>query len=106
MHAPGASERRSGGEAGEPVGEHAGAGSAGARALDAMEHLREEIRTLAALRDAQAELLAWNRERAKTGRAPAALPAALCRDPAMEAWCALLPATFAGALQGEVHDGD
>ena len=70
------------------------AGTAEARALDAMERLREEIRTLSALRDAQAELLAWNRERAKAGRAPAALPAALCREAAMEAWCALLPATF------------
>ena len=106
MHAPGASERRSGGEAGEPAGEHAGARPAGARALDAMEHLRGEIRTLTALRDAQAALLEWNRERAKTGREPAALPAALCHDAAMEAWCALLPATFAGALQGEIHDGD
>ena len=79
------------------------AGTAEARALDAMERLREEIRTLAALRDAQAELLAWNRERAKAGRAPAAL----CRDPAMEAWCALLPATFAGGGRGgRIHDGD
>ena len=102
MQAPGTSERRSGGEAGD----YAGAEPAGARALDAMERLRGELRTLTALRDAQAALLEWNRERAKTGRAPAALPAALCRDAAMEPWCALLPATFAGALQGEAHDGD
>lgn len=83
------------------------AGTAEERALDAMERLREEIRTLAALRDAQAALLAWNRGRAKAGRAPAALPAALCRDAAMKAWCALLPATFAGGGRGgQAHDGD
>ena len=40
------------------------------------------------------ELLQWNRERIKTGRAPALLPARLCREAALAAWCPLLPATF------------
>ena len=81
------------------------------RALAEMERLRDEIRTLSAVRDAQAALLAWNRERTKTGAAPAALPQALCRDPAMTAWCQLLPATFGRngpgeESRGEAHDGD
>ena len=67
---------------------------AGERALAAMEALREEIATLAALRDAQAALLAWNRENARGGAPLQSLPAALCREPAIEAWCGLLPATF------------
>ena len=72
-----------------------------AQVLAAMERLRGEIQTLAAIRDAQTALLAWNRERAKTGTAPAALSAAPCRDPALKAWCPLLPATF-----GQVSEGN
>ena len=49
---------------------------------------------LGGLRGAQRELLQWNRERIKTGRAPAVLPARLCREAELGAWCALLPATF------------
>ena len=64
------------------------------QALTTMESLREEIATLAALRDAQAALVSWNRESAKTGEAPASLPAALCAETALAAWCPLLPATF------------
>ena len=64
------------------------------RALSAMEALREEIVTLTALRDAQAALVSWNREGAKTGALAQALPAGLCRDRALAAWCPLLPATF------------
>ena len=74
------------------------------QALLAMEALQEELQVLAALRDAQAALLAWNRENARTGLPPAALPAALCDDPAIEAWCPLLPATFGGAST-EDRDG-
>ena len=66
-----------------------------------MERLRGEIQTLAAIRDAQAALLAWNRERARTGAPPATLSAAPCRDPALKAWCPLLPATF-----GQVSEGN
>ena len=74
------------------------------QALTAMEALREEIATLRALADAQQALLAWNRENARSGAAPQALPAALCEDPAIAAWCALLPATFgAGSVEGR-HD--
>ena len=73
------------------------------RALVAMEALREEIVTLAALRDAQAALLSWNREGAKTGAPAQSLPAGLCRERALTAWCPLLPATF-GAPSTE--DGD
>ena len=76
------------------------------RALEAMEMLREEIVTLTALREAQTALLAWNLERAKTGAASRSLPGALCEEPALAAWCRLLPATF-GAPSAEVdRDGD
>ena len=64
------------------------------RAFAGMERLRAEIVMLGGLRDAQRELLQWNRERIKTGRAPALLPARLCREVALAAWCPLLPATF------------
>ena len=49
---------------------------------------------LSGLHGAQRELLKWNRERIKTGRAPAVLPARLCREMPLGAWCPLLPATF------------
>ena len=74
------------------------------RALVAMEALREEIVTLAALRDAQAALLAWNREGAKTGAPAQALPAGLCRVRALAAWCPLLPATFGAPSTEDGHD--
>ena len=77
------------------------AARARAQALAEMERLRGEIQTLAAIRDAQDALLAWNRERAKTGAVPAALSAAPCRDPALKAWCPLLPATFGKDTSGE-----
>ena len=76
------------------------------QALAAMETLREEIATLTALRDAQAALLAWNRETpryrgalwypdsTKSGASLETLSTALCNDPAIGAWCRLLPATF------------
>ena len=67
------------------------------RAFAGMERLRAEIVMLSGLRRAQLELLQWNRERIKTGRAPALLPARLCREAALAAWCALLPATFGAA---------
>ena len=74
------------------------------RALAAMEALREEIVTLTALRDAQAALLSWNREGAKTGAPAQALPAGLCRDRALTAWCPLLPATFGAPSTEDGHD--
>ena len=64
------------------------------QALAAMEALREEIATLTALRDAQAALLALQLESTTTGAYPHALSAALCEDPAIGAWCPLLPTTF------------
>ena len=67
------------------------------RAFAGMERLRSEIVTLSGLRRAQLELLQWNLERIKTGRAPALLQARLCREAALSAWCPLLPATFGGA---------
>ena len=73
------------------------------QALLAMEALQEELQVLVSLRDAQAALLAWNRESARTGASPAALPATLCRDPAFATWCPLLPATFGAA---SMEDGD
>ena len=67
------------------------------RAFAGMERLRSEIVTLSGLRRAQLELLQWNRERIKTGRAPALLQARLCREAALSSWCPLLPATFGAA---------
>ena len=64
------------------------------RAFAGMEGLRAEIVMLGGLHGAQRELLQWNRERIKTGRAPAVLPSRLCREAELGAWCALLPATF------------
>ena len=69
------------------------------RAFAGMERLRAGIVVLGGLRDAQRELLQWNRERIKTGRAPALLPARLCREAALAAWCPLLPATFGAAAR-------
>ena len=82
--------------------EHGGsAARARADALAEMERLRGEIQTLAAIRGAQAALLAWNRERARTGAPPAALSTAPCLDAALEPWCRLLPATFGDDVSGE-----
>ena len=64
------------------------------RAFAGMERLRAEIVMLSGLRGAQRELLQWNRERIKIGRAPAVLPSRLCREIPLGAWCLLLPATF------------
>ena len=64
------------------------------RAFAGMELLRAEIVVLGGLHGAQRELLQWNRERIKTGRAPAVLPPRLCREMPLGAWYPLLPATF------------
>ena len=64
------------------------------RALAAMEMLREEIVTLAALKNAQEALLAWNRGLAEADVGSATLASALCNDTALSPWCPLLPATF------------
>ena len=73
-----------------------------ARAVAGMERLREEIGGVPGLAAAQAELLAWNRLRAKTGAGPAVLPARLCAEAALAPWCPVLPATFgpAAAVSG------
>ena len=76
------------------------------RALTAMETLREEIATLAALKHAQAVLLSWNRGRREGGEAPVFLAAALCAEPALGAWCPLLPATFGTPRREDSHDRD
>ncbi len=89
------------------------AGELRQRALSAMELLREEIATLTALKHAQEALLAWNRlawDRGRTegGEAPAFLASALCAEPALGAWCPLLPATFGTPTPTaeESHDRD
>ena len=64
------------------------------RAFVALENLRTEIGLLRGLAAAQAALLAWNGERADSGAGPAVLPAALCADERLAAWCRALPATF------------
>ena len=91
------------------------------QALAAMEALREETATLTALRDAQAALLALNRATPRylgstySGASLQTLPAALCSDPSIGAWCPLLPATFGAshtpssghtASGGYTEDGD
>ena len=79
------------------------------QALAAMELLREEIATLSALKHAQAALLAlnrlaWHRAGSEAGEAPATLAAALCAEPALGAWCPLLPATFGTSSREDGHD--
>ncbi len=64
------------------------------RAFVELERLEAEVRTLRALAGAQAALLAWNREGAESGRGPAVLPEALCREPEIRPWCRTLAATF------------
>ena len=72
------------------------------RAFAGMEALRAEIVMLSGLGGAQRELLRWNRERIKTARPPAHLPARLCREAKLSAWCAWLPATFGAAGRRKV----
>ena len=96
---PGTGERRGTGERPGAAQPAAGAvldpaAALRQQALAAMETLREEVATLAALKHAQAALLAWNRGRTEWGEVPVFLTATLCADPAIDAWCALLPATF------------
>ncbi len=76
------------------------------RALTTMESLREEIATLSALKNAQAALLALNQAGSEAGEAPATLAAALCAEPALGAWCPLLPATFGTSPREDGHDRD
>ena len=76
------------------------------RALAAIEMLREEIATLSALKHAQAALLALNQAGSEAGEAPATLAAGLCVDPALGAWCPLLPATFGTSAREDGHDRD
>ena len=74
------------------------------QALAAMEMLREEIATLSALKHAQAALLALNQAGSEAGEAPATLAAALCSEPALGAWCLMLPATFGTSSREDGHD--
>ena len=76
------------------------------RALTAMESLREEIATLSALKNAQAALLSLNQAGSESGEMPATLAAALCAEPALGAWCPLLPATFGTSSGKDGHDRD
>ena len=62
------------------------------RLLRAMDNLRTDIQTLSSLHDTQSVLLAWNRERLKSGLPPATLGSSLCRELAI--WCPVLSATF------------
>ena len=86
------------------------------RAFVEMERLRAEVAVLKGIAAAQAALLAWNRERTETvgpysGAGPVTLPAHLCREDGLGAWCLALPATFgAGAAEaadnGHGKDGE
>ena len=76
------------------------AAQARARAHDANERLRSEIRVLTELRTAQFALRNWNAERRKSGEPLTALDPALCVQ--LKDWCAALPATFGrSAPEGE-----
>ena len=78
----------------------------GERAFAELERLQAEVRMLRALAGAQEALLAWNRERAESGAAPAVLPEALCGEPGIRPWCRTLVETF-GAESGRVAaDGE
>ena len=81
------------------------------RALIEMERLQAEVAVLRRLGEVQAELLAWNRERADSGAGPAVLAARLCAEPELAAWCRALPATFGPdaaetAVNGNGKDGE
>ena len=108
---PGAGDRPGAGE--RPSTAQPAAGSAldsaaalRQRALTAMETLREEIATLAALKSAQAALLSLNQTGSEAGEAPATLAPGLCAEPALGAWCLLLPATFGTSSREDSHDRD
>ena len=74
------------------------------RAFEELERLQAEVALLRRLGEAQAELLAWNRERADAGAGPAVLAARLCAEPELTAWCRALPATFGpGAAETAVN---
>lgn len=73
------------------------------RAFVEMERLQAEVALLRRLGEAQAALLAWNRERADGGAGAAVLSARLCDEPELEIWCRVLPATF-GADSGDAAD--
>ena len=64
------------------------------RAFEELERLQAEVALLRRLGEAQAALLAWNRERAGSGAGPAVLSARLCAEPGLAIWCRALPATF------------
>ena len=81
------------------------------RAFEELERLQAEVALLRRLGEAQAELLAWNRERADSGAGPAVLAARLCAEPELAAWCRALPATFGPgaaetAVNGNGKDGE
>ena len=64
------------------------------RAFEEMERLQAEVALLRRLGEAQAALLAWNRERADSGAGSAVLSGRLCTEPVLAVWCRALPATF------------
>ena len=68
--------------------------------------MRHEIRVLSGLAEAQAALLAWNRERAESGAGPAVLPALLCAEAMLGPWCRTLVHTFGAEAGKEAEDGE
>ena len=81
------------------------------RAFEEMERLQAEVALLRRLGEAQAALLAWNRERAGTlgpysGAGPVTLAAHLCREDGLGAWCLALPATFGADAAGAAKAAD
>ncbi len=81
------------------------------RAFEELERLQAEVVLLRRLGEAQAALLAWNRERAGTlgpysGAGPAVLSARLCAEPGLAIWCRALPATFGADAAGAARTVD
>ena len=76
------------------------------RAFEELERLQAEVALLRRLGEAQAALLAWNREREDSGAGPAVLSARLCAEPGLEIWCRALPATFGADAAGAVKAAD
>ena len=90
-----------------PAAARAGESWNGERAFAELERLQAEVRMLRALAGAQAALLAWNRERARSGAGPAVLPEALCGDEEIRPWCRALFASFGpGAGRADARAGE
>lgn len=65
-----------------------------AGALVALEGLRADVQTLAALSELQSRLREWNVALLESGSSLVFLETDLCEEPEVSVWCDLLPVTF------------